>query len=78
MRCRPKRVVPLERLSETVKRLEKQIRSLLDSTNRFDKVTVFAMHLDTVGGNQYSADYPVYLSETLQMQFGSNFVDPLV
>jgi neutral ceramidase len=32
------------------------------------------MHLDTVGGNEYSADYPVYLSETLRKQFGSNFV----
>lgn len=37
-------------------------------------LTVFALHLDTVGGNQYSADYPMYLSEALMKQFGSGFI----
>lgn len=37
-------------------------------------LTVFALHLDTVGGNEYSADYPIYLSEGLRKQFGSDFV----
>lgn len=37
-------------------------------------LTVFAMHLDTVGGNEYSADYPMYLSESLRSQFGTDFI----
>jgi len=37
-------------------------------------LTVFALHLDTVGGTEYSADYPYYLSQTLQERFGPQFV----
>ena len=37
-------------------------------------LTVFAMHADTVGGTEYSADYPFYVSETLKNTFGSNYV----
>jgi hypothetical protein len=33
-------------------------------------LTVFAMHLDTVGGTQYSADYPLYLERRLQKVLG--------
>lgn len=37
-------------------------------------VTVFACHCDTVGGTEYSGDFPYYLSETLKKAFGANFV----
>jgi hypothetical protein len=37
-------------------------------------LTVFALHLDTVGGTLYSADYPFYLEETLRKELGSKFV----
>lgn len=33
-------------------------------------LTVFAMHLDTVGGTLYSADYPHYLEQMLQQTWG--------
>lgn len=35
-------------------------------------LTVFALHLDTVGGTDYSADYPYFLAEALQAKFGSS------
>jgi neutral ceramidase len=37
-------------------------------------LTVFALHLDTVGGTRYSADYPHYLEAHLRRLFGSSFV----
>jgi hypothetical protein len=37
-------------------------------------LTVFALHLDTVGGTEYSADYPFFLQETLRQEFGPGFV----
>jgi hypothetical protein len=37
-------------------------------------LTVFALHLDTVGGTEYSADYPYYLEEKLRAKFGKEFV----
>ncbi len=37
-------------------------------------LTVFANHLDTVGGTQWSADYPYYLSQTLKEELGEDFV----
>jgi len=37
-------------------------------------LTVFAMHLDTVGGSQYSADYPYFLEQSLQEEVGQDFV----
>jgi hypothetical protein len=40
----------------------------------FAGVTVFAMHSDTVGGTQYSADYAYYLQEGLRKRFGTNFI----
>lgn len=36
-------------------------------------LSVFALHLDTVGGSEYSADYPYYLQEELRKQFGPGF-----
>jgi hypothetical protein len=40
----------------------------------FAAFTNFALHLDTVGGNLYSADYPLYLHEFFEAQFGKDFV----
>jgi neutral ceramidase len=37
-------------------------------------LTSFALHLDTVGGTLYAADYPYYLEQGLQKQFGANFL----
>jgi hypothetical protein len=37
-------------------------------------LTVFAMHLDTVGGTEYAADYPYHLETALKRAFGPGFV----
>jgi hypothetical protein len=37
-------------------------------------VTVFAMHLDTVGGTEYSADYAGQLTSALRREFGDKFI----
>ncbi len=37
-------------------------------------LTTFAMHLDTVGGLKYSADYPFFLSESLRKELGEDLV----
>ena len=37
-------------------------------------MTVFALHLDTVGGTEYSADYPFYLERSLRQGLGNQFV----
>ena len=37
-------------------------------------LTVFALHLDTVGGTFYSADYPYYLEQSLRQTLGQQFV----
>ena len=37
-------------------------------------LTVFAMHLDTVGGTLYSADYPYYLEQALRQTWGETLV----
>lgn len=37
-------------------------------------LTSFALHLDTVGGTLYAADYPYYLEKGLQSKFGENFL----
>ncbi len=34
-------------------------------------LTMFALHLDTVGGAQYSADYPLWLGRSLEAEFGA-------
>jgi neutral ceramidase len=34
----------------------------------------FALHLDTVGGMKWSADYPFYIQQTLQKATGSNVI----
>jgi len=37
-------------------------------------LTVFALHLDTVGGTLYSADYPYWLEQSLREELGSALV----
>ncbi len=37
-------------------------------------LTVFALHLDTVGGTEYSADYPYYLEQAVQKHLGDKVV----
>ena len=37
-------------------------------------LTVFALHLDTVGGTEYGADYPYYLETALHKSFGNDFI----
>jgi hypothetical protein len=37
-------------------------------------LSVFAMHLDTVDGTEYSADYPGYLAGELRHEFGDEFI----
>jgi len=34
----------------------------------------FALHLDTVGGTEYAADYPYYLEQSLRQSLGKDFV----
>ncbi|UCC97460.1 MAG: neutral/alkaline non-lysosomal ceramidase N-terminal domain-containing protein [Phycisphaerales bacterium] len=34
----------------------------------------FTLHLDTVGGTQYAADYPYYLEQCLREKYGDQFV----
>jgi len=37
-------------------------------------LTVFALHLDTTGGTEYSADYPGYLATELRNDYGEGFI----
>jgi hypothetical protein len=37
-------------------------------------LTVFAMHLDTVGGSEYSADYPHFLAQSLKKEMDQDFI----
>jgi hypothetical protein len=37
-------------------------------------LTVFALHADTVGGTEYSADYPGQLAAELRREFGDRFI----
>ena len=37
-------------------------------------LTVFALHADTVGGTEYSADYPGQLAAELRREFGDGFI----
>jgi neutral ceramidase len=34
----------------------------------------FTLHLDTVGGTQYAADYPFYIEQSLRQEYGDDFV----
>lgn len=37
-------------------------------------ITIFAMHADTTGGTEFSADYPFYLQEELRKTYGRDFI----
>ena len=37
-------------------------------------LTIFAMHCDTIGGTQYSADYPYYIEQTLRTAFTQSYI----
>jgi neutral ceramidase len=45
-----------------------------DSARPLVALTVFALHLDTVGGTLYSADYPYFLERDLRKQWGDELV----
>lgn len=50
---------------------------MVGSANRrglLGSLTVFACHADTLGGTQYSADYPFYIERELRSLFGPDFV----
>ncbi len=49
------------------------LKSPDDMRNRA-ALTVFPLHLDTVGGTEYSADYPFYLERNLRTSLGNDFV----
>ena len=51
-----------------------RIRKVNSADDALALVTVFALHLDTVGGTEYSADYPYHLSNALQKKFGEDLV----
>src|SRR6185503_12159729 len=36
-------------------------------------LTVFALHADTTGGTEFSADYPYFLAQHLQHEFGPDY-----
>jgi hypothetical protein len=40
----------------------------------FASLTVFALHLDTTGGTEYSADYPFYLERSTRAKLGDDFL----
>ena len=46
----------------------------LNKSRPFAGATVFAMHSDTVGGTEYSADYAFYIQQTLREAFGKDFI----
>ena len=40
----------------------------------FAALTVFALHLDTTGGTEYSADYPFYFERSTRAKLGDDFI----
>lgn len=49
----------------------------VDAPQPFAGLTVFAVHSDTVGGTEYSADYAYFLEQTLRQAFGQQFISAL-
>jgi hypothetical protein len=49
------------------------LKSPDDNQNRA-VLTIFALHLDTVGGTEYAADYPFYLERNLRQALGGEIV----
>jgi neutral ceramidase len=46
----------------------------VDAQRPFAGLTTFAVHSDTVGGTEYSADYAYFLQQTLRRAFGDDFI----
>jgi hypothetical protein len=46
----------------------------LEAGDTIASLSVFAMHLDTLGGTLYSGDYPRFLSDRLQKELGDSHV----
>jgi hypothetical protein len=44
------------------------------SNKPFGAIYAYALHLDTLGGTQYSADYPRFVQEDLRGAYGESFV----
>jgi neutral ceramidase len=45
-----------------------------DSDNPLGILSNFALHLDTVGGMKWSADYPYFIEQTLRQRFGQELI----
>jgi len=45
-----------------------------EAKHPFAGLTVFAMHSDTAGGCEYSADYPYYLQQMLRSAYSEDFI----
>lgn len=45
-----------------------------DSESPVASLVNFALHLDTVGGTLYAADYPYYVEQSLREKYGKDFV----
>ena len=45
-----------------------------EAKHPFAGLTVFAMHSDTVGGSEYSADYAYYLQQMLRSAYSEDFI----
>jgi len=58
--------------------IDPQVRTILvrrtGEKGRFAALMNFAVHLDTTGGTEYSADYPFYAEKALRETFGPEFV----
>jgi neutral ceramidase len=45
----------------------------LEGNKPLASLTIYALHLDTVGGQQFSADFPYYLQRELSNEYGDQF-----
>jgi neutral ceramidase len=50
------------------------ILSVQAGGRRIAALTVFALHCDTTGGTEYSADYPYFLERELRASLGADFI----
>ncbi|MHC4629262.1 MAG: neutral/alkaline non-lysosomal ceramidase N-terminal domain-containing protein, partial [Planctomycetota bacterium] len=44
-----------------------------DTGEKIAALVNFALHLDTVGGSMYAADYPFYVEQSLRQRYGKDF-----
>ena len=50
------------------------LRNADGDNNAVGALVNFTLHLDTVGGTKYAADYPYYLEQSLREKYGDKFV----